>query len=96
MLNFEPPNQPKTPKAIFDKDVRRISDEHRSDGRATNDDQLRRLHQDLEVPVLHQIPTCHSAEDYQNADDRKHRGLFVCPLVRHIEPKRMLMQRESQ
>ena len=44
--------------------MRRIGDQHGPNGRAANDYQFRRLHQDLEVPVLHQIPARYSAEDY--------------------------------
>jgi hypothetical protein len=47
-------------------DLGRRGDEERADGRAADDHELRRLEQDGEVPVLHQVPADDGHHDHPN------------------------------
>src|SRR4051812_5250832 len=49
----------------FDDHSHRIRDEHRTDGGASNDDKLGRLHQDHQLAVLHHVST-DDGPDYED------------------------------
>ncbi len=54
------------------EDVQRIGHQHRADGCTSDNQQFRRLQEHLEVAVLHQVPACHSAKNYQDANNGEH------------------------
>ena len=53
--------------------VRRVTNQNRSNRCATDNDQLGRLHENQKVPFFHKIATGDTAEDDKNANDRKQR-----------------------
>ncbi len=56
--------------------VQRIGDQQCAKRRSSDDDQLRRLQQNLQVPMLHQVAGDNRAEHHHNANDDEHRLLF--------------------
>src|SRR5437868_1747920 len=58
------------------KNMERVGDQHGSDSGAADDEKFRRLKQDAEVPMLHQVPANYCAENHDNADDDKHKDLI--------------------
>ncbi len=54
------------------QNAHRIRDQQRAHARAADNQQLGRLQQHRQMPVLHQIAGCHRSKHHQNADDCKH------------------------
>jgi hypothetical protein len=54
------------------QNVQWIGNQHGSGCGAANDKEFCRLNEHLEVPVLHQVTANHCAEDYDDANNRKH------------------------
>src|SRR5580704_13657982 len=53
-------------------DVQRIRNQDSAHRGAADDDQLRRLHQHLQIAVLHQVAGYHATEDHDDADNGEH------------------------
>ena len=64
--------------------LQRVRDQQGTQRRSSDDDQLRRLHQNLEVPVLHQVAGDNRAEHHHNANDDEHRFTLSCPCCSSI------------
>src|SRR6202034_4312601 len=56
------------------QNMQRIGDEDGADGCPTDGDQFRRLNENAQVPVLHQIAGHYTAKNHDDADDRKHKS----------------------
>ena len=63
LLNLHPPKTPRESADDLLQNMQRIGDQHGADRGAADDDQFGRLHQHLEVAVLHQIAGSNGAED---------------------------------
>ena len=61
------------------QNVQWVGHQNGADRRAANDDEFRRLHQHLEIAVLHQVASSYGAEYDKNSNDRKHFRLSLIP-----------------
>src|SRR5271156_1106562 len=69
---FRPAEDPRHSSRHRLQNVQRIGDQQRSNRRPAQYHQLRRLHQHLQVAVLHQVAAHHRAEHHHDPDDYKH------------------------
>ena len=77
LVNLLPPKTARESAGDLFQNMQRIGHQHGADGRPADDDQFGRLHQHLEVAVLHQISGSDGAEYHQNSNNCKHYGLSL-------------------
>jgi hypothetical protein len=88
------PEYPRRAAGNLPENPQRIRNQQRAHPRPADNQQLRRLHQHRNVPVLHQIAAQHGAKHDENPDDREHGVLRNPPspgvaLSPHAAPRPM-------
>ncbi len=79
MLNLRSAEHPAESGRDLFQNVQWIGHQNSSNRRPANDDEFRRLHQHLQIAVLHQVASSYGAEYDKNSNDRKHFRLSLIP-----------------
>ena len=77
LLNLLPPKTAAQSAGDLFQNVQWIGHQNGADRGPADDDKFGRLHQHLEVAVLHQISGNYCAEYHQNSNNRKHDRVFL-------------------